>query len=152
MLVPMGREDMRAGDGDRKAVADQLKTALDEGRLDLGEYDERLQKTYAAKTFGDLDGLLDDLPGTVPVAHSQVQPAPAAAAVPAAPEPHGAPWLVRWLGPYGGVFLVCVLIWVITSVSAGHLTYFWPVWMLFPMILGVFGTRGRRGRDSWRGR
>lgn len=132
---------MRAGDSDRQSVVDQLKKALDEGRLDLSEYDERLQKTYAAKTYKDLDGLLDDLPGTVPVQHSQVQPAPAP------PPPVGAPviaqpvtaHIARWLGPYGGVFAVCVLIWVITSVSAGQLTYFWPVWMLFPIILGAFG-------------
>src|SRR3982751_1516616 len=118
----MGRDEMRAGDSDRKVVADRLKAALDEGRLDLSEYDERLQKTYAAKTFGDLNGLLDDLPGTVPLERSPVQPA-------AAPEPRPAPasWLPRYLGPYGGVFLVCVLIWLITSVSAGHLVYFWPV-------------------------
>ena len=50
---------MRAGDADRQAVADSLKPALDEGRLDLHEYDERLQRAYAAKTYGDLDGLLD---------------------------------------------------------------------------------------------
>ena len=48
MLDGMGRDEMRAGDADRQAVADRLKTALDEGRLDLNEYDERLQKTYAA--------------------------------------------------------------------------------------------------------
>ena len=48
----MGRDEMRAGDGDRQAVADKLKAALDEGRLDLHEYDERLQQTYAAKTYG----------------------------------------------------------------------------------------------------
>jgi hypothetical protein len=141
MLWRMGREGMRAGDSDRKAVADQLKTALDEGRLDLGEYDERLQQTYAAKTFADLDGLLDDLPGTVPPQHSQVQPAAAAASPSAAP---GAAHLsggqvARWGGPYGGVFLVCVAIWAITSASAGHLVYFWPVWMLIPLVLGMGG-------------
>ena len=141
---------MRAGDSDRQSVVDQLKKALDEGRLDLSEYDERLQKTYAAKTYEDLDGLLDDLPGTVPVRHSQVQPAQPA------PPPVGAPvarpsagdHVARWLGPYGGVFAVCVLIWLITSVSAHHLTYFWPVWMLFPIILGVFGQwRGHEHSD-----
>jgi Domain of unknown function (DUF1707) len=140
MLGPMGRDDMRAGDGDRKTVADQLKSALDEGRLDLGEYDERLQRTYAAKTFGDLNGLLDDLPGTVPVAHSQIQPA-ASAATPAAPAGKGGNGrqMAHWVGPYAGVVLVSVLIWAITSASAGHLAYFWPVWMLIPLILGVFG-------------
>jgi hypothetical protein len=140
MLERMGREGMRAGDSDRKAVADQLKTALDEGRLDLSEYDERLQKTYAAKTFADLDGLLDDLPGTVPPQQSQVQPAaPASApAAPAGDRSIGTQW-ARWTGPYGGAFLVCVLIWAVTSLSAGHLVYFWPVWMLIPIVLGVGG-------------
>lgn len=136
----MGRENMRAGDGDRQAVADQLKLALDEGRLDLSEYDERLQKTYAAKTYADLDGLLDDLPGTVPVARSQMTPAASAGTVATPVPPRStARQVARWVGPYGGVILVCVTIWVITSVSAGKLTYFWPVWMLIPLVLGVFG-------------
>ena len=57
---------MRAADADRQAVADRLRAALDEGRLDLHEYDERLQRAYAAKTYGELDGLLADLPGRAP--------------------------------------------------------------------------------------
>lgn len=149
----MGREEMRAGDADRKAVADQLKTALDEGRLDLTEYDERLQRTYAAKTFADLNGLLDDLPGTVPLDRSQVQPATAPSAPTSAPagQPPHTNWLPRYLGPYGGVFVVCVLIWLITSVSAGHLTYFWPVWMGIPLVLGFLGFWGNHGaRDARR--
>lgn len=144
---------MRAGDADRKVVADQLKTALDEGRLDLSEYDERIQKTYGAKTFGDLNGLLDDLPGTVPLERSQVQPAPPAPASAPAPaaQPQGGNWLPRYLGPYGGVFVICVLIWLITSVSAGHLVYFWPVWMLIPIVFGFLGFWGNHGaRDARR--
>src|SRR3954454_17154556 len=100
---------MRAGGGDRKQAADQLKTALDEGRLDLHEYDERLQRAYAAKTYADLDGLLDDLPGTVPVQHSQIQPA-APASGPVVLET-GRGQNPPWLGPYAGVVLVCTLIW-----------------------------------------
>ncbi|MFD0518356.1 DUF1707 SHOCT-like domain-containing protein [Paractinoplanes durhamensis] len=149
----MGRDDMRAGDGDRKAVAEQLKSALDEGRLDLSEYDDRLQRTYAAKTYADLDGLLSDLPGTVPVQHSQIQPAAATApaATPVQPGHSTGRQIAQWVGPYAGVVLVCSLIWLITSLSAGHLTYFWPVWMLIPLILGVFGQAfggggGRRDR------
>ena len=143
---------MRAGDGDRKQVADQLKTALDEGRLDPSEYDERIQRTYAAKTYADLDGLLDDLPGTVPVQHSQVQPAaPAPAMGTPVDRPHAVGrQMAHWVGPYAGVILVCTLIWLITSISSGQLQYFWPVWMLIPLILGVFGQwfgdGGRRDR------
>jgi Domain of unknown function (DUF1707) len=154
MLERMGREGMRAGDADRKAVADQLKSALDEGRLDLSEYDERLQQTYAAKTFADLDGLLDDLPGTVPPQQSQVQPAAPAAspAAAAAPQHSGGGQWARWTGPYGGAFLVCVLIWAITSVSAHHLVYFWPVWMLIPLVLGIGGQwfGYNHSRDAYR--
>ena len=62
----MGRDEMRAADADRQAVADHLKSALEEGRLDLHEYDERLQQAYAAKTYGDLKELLSDLPVDVP--------------------------------------------------------------------------------------
>jgi hypothetical protein len=147
MLGHMSREDMRAGDADRKVVAEQLKTALDEGRLDLHEYDERLQRTYAAKTYADLDGLLDDLPGTVPVQQSQVQPAtapPPPVSSAAAPAPRSND--MQWVGPYAGVVLVCTLIWLITSIASGELLYFWPVWMLIPLIFGFFGRRFGRGR------
>jgi hypothetical protein len=151
MLGRMGREDMRAGDSDRQKVADQLKVALDEGRLDLGEYDERLQQTYSAKTYGDLSGLLDDLPGTVPVEHSQVRAyhVPAGSTV---PQPTSrAHRAAAWAGPYGGVIGVCVVIWAVTCFSAGHLTYFWPVWMFIPLVLGLTGSLAGRGdRDRAR--
>ena len=140
------RDEMRAGDGDRQAVADKLKQALDEGRLDLVEYDERLQKTYAAKTYGDLKGLLDDLPG--------VTPSPAAAApvaLPGAPLPapsSRAGQLVRaWLGGFGGIFVMCTVIWLVSGVGSGHVGYFWPVWLLVPMAFGLLGKLdGRDGR------
>ncbi|MGX6602831.1 DUF1707 SHOCT-like domain-containing protein [Micromonosporaceae bacterium Da 78-11] len=141
----MAGEGMRVGDRERQTVADQLKSALDEGRLDLGEYDERIQKTYAARTYGDLDGLLDDLPGTVPVQRSQVRPRPEPTNAPATRHPAAAQ-VARWVGPYGGVVAVCVIIWAITSVSAGHLTYFWPVWMLIPVVLGIAGQWRNHGR------
>jgi hypothetical protein len=44
-----------------------------------------------------------------------------------------------WILPYAGLFLVCVVIWGITSLSSQELLYFWPVWMLIPLILGVVG-------------
>ena len=72
------REDLRAADVDRQFVAERLKGALDEGRLDLHEYDERLQNVYAAKTYGDLDKVLADLPGFTPTAQSQLVPSEAA--------------------------------------------------------------------------
>ena len=151
----MERDRMRAGDGDREAVAQRLKTALDEGRLDLHEYDERLQRTYAAKTFADLDGLTGDLPGTMPPQRSQLAPqAPigspvAGSEVGEVRRPGGPPWLAS----YGGLVVVCVLIWAVSSFAARELLYFWPVWMLIPLILGAIGQMsGRAARRDRRGR
>lgn len=47
---------------DRERVARVLHDAMAEGRLTVNELEERLDKVYAAKTFGDLEPLLRDLP------------------------------------------------------------------------------------------
>lgn len=49
-------------DADREQVVRRLRRAVDEGRLDLGEFDERAAIAYAARTRGDLDPLTADLP------------------------------------------------------------------------------------------
>jgi hypothetical protein len=144
MLCGMDREEMRAGDGDRQQVAERLKSALDEGRLDLHEYDERLQRTYSAKTYGDLQAVVTDLPGTIPAQQSQIQPVGAQA--PAAPPASGRAGMPSWAGPYAGVVAVSVVIWIITSIAAGELIYFWPIWMFIPLIFGVIGQMSGRGR------
>lgn len=138
MLVAMGREDMRAADGDRQRVAEILRAALDEGRLDLHEYDERLQRAYAAKTYGDLDGLLGDLPSTVPVQQSGVVPLSAAPPAPVASSSAGAypdatrQWLIETWNGYVGVVMITVVIWAITSIANTEWLYFWPIWVAGP--------------------
>jgi len=54
--------ELRAADADRERVAAVLREAAAEGRLDLGELDERLGQVYAAKTYGELEPLVRDLP------------------------------------------------------------------------------------------
>lgn len=61
----MDRHDpsrMRISDEDRHQVAEVLRKAAGEGRIDLEELDERLEATYAAKTYGDLVPITADLP------------------------------------------------------------------------------------------
>ncbi|GAA4904321.1 uncharacterized protein DUF1707 [Actinomycetospora succinea] len=58
--------DIKAGDADREAVAEVLRTALGEGRLELTEVDERLARVYAARTYAELEPLVADLPATLP--------------------------------------------------------------------------------------
>lgn len=53
---------MRVSDADRHRVAELLREAAGEGRIDLDELDERLEAAYAAKTYGDLVPITSDLP------------------------------------------------------------------------------------------
>ncbi|KES07134.1 hypothetical protein BU52_11125 [Streptomyces toyocaensis] len=55
--------DLRASDADRERVADVLRDALAEGRLDMEEFGERLDATYRARTYGELAPITRDLPG-----------------------------------------------------------------------------------------
>jgi hypothetical protein len=58
-----GRDpNVRAGDEDRERIAERLRTGHAEGRLELGEFQERLERCYQAKTFGELGELVRDLP------------------------------------------------------------------------------------------
>ncbi|MGW3208283.1 DUF1707 SHOCT-like domain-containing protein [Streptomyces sp. NPDC001135] len=54
--------DLRASDSDRDRVAEVLRDALAEGRLDMAEFDERLEAAYKARTYGELAPLTRDLP------------------------------------------------------------------------------------------
>lgn len=56
------RAQLRASDADRQRVADRLRKALDEGRLTLLEYDERLAAAYGSLTYGELAKVTRDLP------------------------------------------------------------------------------------------
>ncbi len=59
---------LRASDTDREQLVDVLKAAFSEGRLDQDEYTSRMEQAYSAKTYGELRGLVADLPGPAPSA------------------------------------------------------------------------------------
>jgi hypothetical protein len=78
-----GSPEVRASDRERDAVLQRVQQAFAEGRLDDSEFDQRMRATLAARTQGELDVLLTDLPADgvaaapVPVA----SPAPGRLAV-----------------------------------------------------------------------
>ena len=58
---------MRAASADRERAVDVLKAGFAEGRLTQEEYNERVGRAYAARTYGELTALTADLPaGAVP--------------------------------------------------------------------------------------
>lgn len=64
--IRYGDQHIRVSDAERGAVADRLAAHYAEGRLDQAEFDDRVSRTMAAKTRGDLTGLFDDLPDAAP--------------------------------------------------------------------------------------
>ena len=60
---------MRASSADRERAVDVLKAGFAEGRLTQDEYNDRMGRAYAARTYGDLAALTADLPaGPLPAA------------------------------------------------------------------------------------
>jgi hypothetical protein len=56
------RSVLRASDADREHIAERLRTAAAEGRLVAAELEERIEAALTARTYGQLDALVGDLP------------------------------------------------------------------------------------------
>jgi hypothetical protein len=164
----MPGSEYRASDADRDRVAEVLREAHAQGRIDLDELGERLDATYAARTYADLEALTRDLPpgrdlrvpGEPPPAP---WPAPQRGAPPRGKPPGGvpAPWTPS--GPPGArseqglraawaawtvAVSVNVVIWLLVSISSGDALYFWPMWVAGPwgaVLLAVTVVNRRRG-------
>lgn len=59
---PTDAAQLRVSDDERHKVAEILREAAGEGRIDLAELDERLEAAYAARTYADLVPITFDLP------------------------------------------------------------------------------------------
>ncbi|MGH3384317.1 MAG: DUF1707 SHOCT-like domain-containing protein [Nocardioidaceae bacterium] len=123
---------MRAGDADRERAAETLRNAHAEGRLDLAEFEERLDAAFAAKYVEEMPPLLADLPSQQPAARR----------VERAPE--------RWRGPsplLRVVLVVCVVFAVVGSIAAVSRGLF-PFPLLWVALIAFFVLRGRHHRWS----
>lgn len=59
----MDSRDLRVSDAEREHVGELLQRAVGQGMLSLGEFTERMDSVLAAKTRGELNQVLVDLPG-----------------------------------------------------------------------------------------
>lgn len=55
---------LRAADSDREAVTERLRRAAAEGRLEPDELEDRVHTALRARTYGELDRVVADLPAT----------------------------------------------------------------------------------------
>jgi hypothetical protein len=116
------RDRMRAGDADRERVAEQLRSAHAEGRLDLAEYDERVQQAWAARTYGELDRVTADLP------HLRPAPVPDDNLPAHRTGGHRRNSVSAWLS----VSVINLVIWAIISLSTFSWIYPWWIWVAGP--------------------
>lgn len=141
-------ETMRAADADRHKIAEQLKASLDEGRLSLDEYDERVRDAYAARTYAELLILVADLPspGMSAAEVNAKQAAERRRVARRLPTALAVLWTV-----WAAVTAVNLMVWAIVLVTTGlHPLYFWPAWLAVPGValgavtVGVQTMRQRR--------
>jgi hypothetical protein len=120
---------LRAADADRERLAEELREHMLAGRLSSEELEERLERTYAARTRGELDALRSDLPMGLTTLEGALAERKAK--------------LRRRLGQEAGgavgVSGLCVGIWAATGADAS----FWPAWVILATVLPLV-------RNGWR--
>lgn len=128
----VGGGAVRIGDREREEAARVLGDHFAEGRLDRGEYDDRLAAAFAARTERDLAVLFADLPRPHP-GQPVVAPAPRSRGFSAVP------------------FLPVVLGLVALSVAFGAAWIFWAGLGVYALVRRPrFAHRPRRGwSDDW---
>ena len=153
---------MRVSDSERQAVVEVLKMALDDGRLKMDEYVERMEKAYEALTIGELELLHDDLPTGAPALAREFplplrlpptapQPVyPGELIPPPVPPPTPHPGLrgayvdlpgglkVLWTLLFAAV-AINVVVWVLVGVTTASFPYPWPLWVAGPAGAALFG-------------
>jgi DUF1707 SHOCT-like domain len=143
----------RASDQDREQTASALGRHYAAGRLTLEEFKERLDLAYAARTLGQLDDLMADLPAgdlsQIPGQPGGDPRLPERRAVGTVQAPGGsrpAAWHFL-LAVTIGVFVV----WLISGASGGP----WFLWAAIPLAFVLLRRRAmdreRRGRGPRQG-
>jgi uncharacterized protein DUF1707 len=141
--MPMASDSrIRASDADRDRTAALLREHHAAGRLTAEEFSERLDKAYAAKTLGELDELLADLPGidlyqlpdaSLDRTRRGLPPLPWMMA-PGSVGRFPPAWRAAW-GSWFSVSLIAFLVWLLT----GHPGNLWFLWVAGPFALVLLG-------------
>jgi Domain of unknown function (DUF1707) len=143
---------IRASDADRDRIVTALRENLADGRLTTEEFDERLDKALAAKTLGELEGLMADLPGTGISQRADPLLDRAEGNPPSRPGRFYPARRTAW----GALFTLGVLVLVIWLISGAHasLSFLWVVAALAVLIIArrIRGGRARSERTSARPR
>ena len=115
---------MKASDSDRDAVVSDLSEHFQAGRLTAAEFDQRMGRALAARTWGELRDLLADLP-----ASPLVPQAPAARSLSAQPWPVPGRFAPPLIAVLAGIGITTA---VLVNVTHGRWGF---IWLLLPVLL-----------------
>jgi hypothetical protein len=117
--------NIRASDTDRDRAAALLREHHAAGRLTPDEFNDRLDRAFAAKTVGEVHSLLTDLPSIdlyrLPEAQLTRQPRQSQSR-----RRHVDAWRAAW-----GSWLSCALLFFVIWALTGR-GYLWPLWIVGP--------------------
>ncbi|HVT67651.1 MAG TPA: DUF1707 domain-containing protein [Trebonia sp.] len=137
-------QHIRVSDAERNQVAELLGQHYADGRLDQAEFDDRVSRTMAAKTRGDLVGLFDDLPDADSTAG-------AGSTGPGGPAGPALPYRARRRGGVGRALLLLVLILIGANIAwhaFASLFFIGPlVWLFVLVAVVLLVTRAAHRHD-----
>lgn len=126
-----GDRETRVGNAERASLTEILRSAVDQGYIDLDEYEKRVDVLMAAKTVGETEVVLADLPAYQRVLKAQEDAF--------TPDKLPTPEWVKWL--WAGVSITIGIVtgvWAFVFFLTGSHQYFWPLWVVIP--LGVVAS------------
>jgi Flp pilus assembly protein TadB len=125
------RSTLRASDQDRDRIAERLRRAAADGRLLAHEFEDRLARALRARTYGELDELVADLPS-------------------GAVERRGRSPIRQWVVPAAALAIaipVALAVVAAVVVLVASLVAMWAVWMFIAWWFLGRGRHHRRGRS-----
>lgn len=127
-----GDADLRASDEQRDRAAAEIREHFAAGRLSDDELNDRVQAAYDARTQGELETLMADLP-KLPATRAQQK-------AELAQRRHELQRrLLQEAGGGSGAFLICTVIWAASGASG----FFWPIFVALGVLIPLV-------KNAWR--
>jgi hypothetical protein len=124
--------NLRASDEQRDRAAAEIREHFAAGRLTDEELSDRVQAAYDARTVGDINALLADLP-KLPATRAQQK-------AEIAERRHELQRrLLQEAGGGSGAFIICTIIWAASGASG----FFWPIFVALGVLIPLV-------KNGWR--
>jgi DUF1707 SHOCT-like domain len=133
--------NIRASDADRDRAAAALREHLAAGRLTVEEFGDRLERAFAARTLGDLEELMADLPaGDLDLLDQAASPRPAPGPGEQPLDELGPAWRAIWR-PWLVITVFFFVLWLVSGAAGG-------AWFVYLSLIAALVLLRRARRAS----